>query len=63
MQPEPPADDNSNFHEQTPPQANDPPRIIHAEDLFAGRREVWIQHGDQRYRLRITAAGKLILTK
>jgi hemin uptake protein HemP len=39
------------------------PRILPAEDLFQGQREVWIQLGDQRYRLRITAAGKLILTK
>lgn len=60
MQPEP---------EQDPQPANPPsmpadqPRIIQAEELFAGQREVWIQHGDQRYRLRITAAGKLILTK
>ena len=63
MQPEPHADDDSDLNEQPPPQANDPPRIINAEDLFSGRREIWIQHGDQRYRLRITAAGKLILTK
>lgn len=54
---------------QEPQPANPPnkpsetPRIIQAEDLFAGQREVWIQHGDQCYRLRITAAGKLILTK
>lgn len=39
------------------------PRILPAEDLFQGQREVWIQLGDQLYRLRITAAGKLILTK
>jgi hemin uptake protein HemP len=61
MQPEPPR--------ENPPPTNPPgkpadvPRIIQAEELFAGQREVWIQHGDQRYRLRITAAGKLILTK
>ncbi len=62
MQTEPTAADDSNRPEQDPP-ANDAPRILQAEELFAGRREVWIQHGDQRYRLRITAAGKLILTK
>lgn len=40
-----------------------PRRVITTDELFAGGREVWIQHGDQQYRLRITAAGKLILTK
>lgn len=39
------------------------PRVISAEEIFAGRREVWIQLGNQQYRLRITATGKLILTK
>ncbi|MCE9604881.1 MAG: hemin uptake protein HemP [Planctomycetia bacterium] len=33
------------------------------EELFQGRREVWFEHGNEQYRLRITAAGKLILTK
>ncbi|MFN0019956.1 MAG: hemin uptake protein HemP [Pirellulaceae bacterium] len=40
-----------------------PPHIYQSEELFRGRREVWIEHGDVRYRLRITTAGKLILTK
>jgi len=31
--------------------------------LFNGRREVVIRHGPVEYRLRITKAGKLILTK
>jgi len=61
MQPEPADENNSQENEPSPPAQ--PPRILQAEDLFAGRREIWIQHGDQRYRLRITAAGKLILTK
>jgi hemin uptake protein HemP len=28
-----------------------------------GRREVWIEHPSGYYRLRITSAGKLYLTK
>ncbi|MAQ86413.1 hemin uptake protein HemP [Psychromarinibacter halotolerans] len=34
-----------------------------AEDLVAGGREAKILLGDQCYTLRITRAGKLILTK
>lgn len=50
--------------EEDPPQpAPEMKRIIDAKELFAGAREVWILHGDAQYRLRITAAGKLILTK
>ncbi|MEM0925591.1 MAG: hemin uptake protein HemP [Planctomycetota bacterium] len=39
------------------------PRIIESEQILSGRREVWIRHGDEMYRLRITAAGKLYLSK
>jgi hemin uptake protein HemP len=39
-----------------------PPKIETAQ-LMQGRREILIQHGSQQYRLRITSAGKLILTK
>lgn len=31
--------------------------------LLRGSRELLIRHGNQTYRLRITATGKLILTK
>ncbi len=31
--------------------------------LLRGSRELLIRHGSQTYRLRITATGKLILTK
>lgn len=37
-------------------------RLIVA-DLLAGDREVILEHDGQDYRLRITANGKLILTK
>ena len=47
--------------EETP--TGEPPRVIRAEELFAGRREVWIELAGVRYRLRITRRGKLILQK
>jgi hemin uptake protein HemP len=38
-------------------------RIVRAEELFQGEQEIWIEHGDIRYRLRITRRNKLILQK
>ncbi|MCC7085777.1 MAG: hemin uptake protein HemP [Pirellulales bacterium] len=40
-----------------------PPIIYSSNELMNGRREVWIEHGDQMYRLRVTSAKKLYLTK
>jgi hemin uptake protein HemP len=37
--------------------------VVKSEDLFREAREVLILHRDEEYRLRITRAGKLILTK
>jgi hemin uptake protein HemP len=37
--------------------------VLRTEDLFGSGREVIIKHGDAEYRLRITKADKLILTK
>ena len=39
------------------------PRVLNAAELFAGKREVWIELDGVRYRLRITRRGKLILQK
>lgn len=36
---------------------------IDSEDLFKGRKEVCIRHNQDRYVLRITRLGKLILNK
>lgn len=36
---------------------------VTSSDLFQGQREVVIVHRDQEYRLTITKADKLILTK
>jgi hemin uptake protein HemP len=38
-------------------------RQVPSAALFQGRREIIIVHHGQEYRLRITRAGKLILTK
>ena len=37
--------------------------IVDSAALMGGRRELIIQHGTGSYRLRVTAANKLILTK
>ncbi|WP_424627176.1 hemin uptake protein HemP [Bradyrhizobium sp. SYSU BS000235] len=36
---------------------------LNSRDLFASSREIIISHGDDIYRLRLTAQNKLILTK
>ncbi|NDW06500.1 hemin uptake protein HemP [Jiella sp. 40Bstr34] len=38
-------------------------RVLSAGALLGEAREVEIHHGDAVYRLRLTKAGKLILTK
>ena len=40
-----------------------PKPVVRTEQLFGAGREVIIKHGDEEYRLRITRADKLILTK
>lgn len=39
------------------------PRRLASAQLLAGASELEIVHGDALYRLRVTALGKLILTK
>ncbi len=43
--------------------ANADRRVVRSDELFARAHEVVIVHGRHEYRLRITRAGKLILTK
>ncbi len=50
-------------NEEREPSGDDPPRVLKADELFAGKREVWIELDGVRYRLRITRRGKLILQK
>ena len=38
-------------------------RRLKVSELLAGEREAILEHNGQDYRLRITASGKLILTK
>lgn len=47
----------------TRPPAVRPPRRLKVSDLLEGDREAILEHDGQDYRLRITANGKLILTK
>ncbi|HEX5958349.1 MAG TPA: hemin uptake protein HemP [Hyphomicrobiaceae bacterium] len=51
--------------EAQPPrcQPGDRPRRLKVSELMGGEREVILEHRDQDYRLRVTASGKLILTK
>jgi hemin uptake protein HemP len=37
--------------------------VVSSRTLLAGHREVIIEHGTERYRLRLTASNKLILVK
>lgn len=45
------------------PPPSERPALHVAEDLLAGGKEARIALGDQTYTLRLTRAGKLILTK
>ena len=50
-------------HPAAAPPAAKVPRTISSRDLMGGARLVIIRHEQEDYRLRVTAAGKLILTK
>lgn len=54
-------DDRDDPEPDEPPPRDGP--VLRTEDLFGDRREVWIEHNGERYRLRITRRGKLILQK
>lgn len=55
---------NSDIEPRDTNRANqDHPCIVRSDELLKGRRELWIEHGDEMYRLRLTASGKLYLTK
>jgi len=48
---------------KTPPAQAARPRRLKVSELLGGDREAILEHDGQEYRLRITANGKLILTK
>jgi hemin uptake protein HemP len=39
------------------------PRTLSSRDLFGGQKLVIVRHEQDDYRLQMTAAGKLLLTK
>lgn len=55
------ADTGSAAHHLTPQAV--PPRTLTSRTLLNGANEVQIEHYGSVYRLRLTALGKLILTK
>jgi len=38
-------------------------RVVTARELLGGAQRVWIEHASERYLLRLTRNGKLVLTK
>ena len=60
-------DDSTQLAPVAPPQpvstAQDAQTVVDSFDIFHGQKEVWIVHEGERYRLRITRRGKLILQK
>lgn len=59
-----PCDADASTHHPKPSEARDQrPPALDSHTLLRGAREVEIRHGQERYRLRHTSTGKLILTK
>jgi hemin uptake protein HemP len=56
-------DDTDRDDSDAAPPTGEPTVVIPAEQIFGEHREVWIEHNGERYRLRITRRGKLILQK
>lgn len=64
MNPDAPSPPDSEGHDRPASSGDaDRPLVIPSEQVLQGRREVWIQHGDEMYRLRVTSSGKLYLSK
>jgi hemin uptake protein HemP len=57
------AEDDDSVRAEARVRAVAPRPAVRSDDLFRGAHEIVIVHGDDEYRLRITRAGKLILTK
>lgn len=56
---------NQSSCDEKPPRdhSDDATKTVTTQDLFAGAREICIEHEGEKYRLRITRRGKLILQK
>ncbi|HEY2827009.1 MAG TPA: hemin uptake protein HemP [Pirellulales bacterium] len=50
-------------HSHSQPRPSAGPRQLTSEELLRGEKEIWIRHGTEVYRLRLTKSGKLILQK
>lgn len=53
---------NTTLPSSTPPEAGKPPPVFQSSALFQGGKVVLIVYEGREYQLRITNAGKLILT-
>jgi hemin uptake protein HemP len=53
----------ANNTSQPPVRPSGQPREFLSSDLLQGSKEIWIRHGEELYRLRLTRSGKLILQK
>lgn len=69
-QPKPPQTTQSGKHDPTTGQTPEERRSVvmqgnkfDSRDIFQSAREIIIAHGEDTYRLRLTAQNKLILTK
>jgi hemin uptake protein HemP len=57
---------SASFEPDRPPLPKAPTahsRELDSRDLLGGRREIFIRHGEELYRLSLTRNGKLILRK
>ena len=61
--PLPPVDSRTDEHSLLPKGGQGVVRRFRSQDLLQGQLEVFIEHGPQVYRLRLTRSGKLILQK
>jgi hemin uptake protein HemP len=60
---DPSSDRNSQASDSSSEKAGGLPKVVSAQELFAGEREICIEHEGERYVMRITRRGKLILQK
>jgi hemin uptake protein HemP len=58
-----PSPDASSASTPKPDAASQQPLVYTSAQLLQGRREAWIEHQGEMYRLRLTSQGKLYLTK
>ena len=59
-----PNDNDPEGRNEEPIQPSPPgARVLSSTDLMGGEREIWIEHGQEMYRLRLTNSDKLILMK